>query len=290
MTTLGRPGAAALALHCALAALWPGPSARGQDDEGGIGVTTVMLDEKAKLPDRWWQKRVDDMRKLVPKGHKIKVVIGGFYDMSKGMRKSVRSLTPIGPDGKPDGEEVFFHQQPWVQGYTRTVTWKNGVLHGPEKLYGKTDRDESYVRKIVPWQNGEVHGVVQSFYPDGKLLAEAPHVNGKPDGVSKSYAPKGFVTRSTPYKAGKRHGTMTEHWSRTQKRKQVIPYKMGKVHGLVRQYHDNGKPKREVQMWEDRFHGTDKRYYEDGRPLKARFWIHDEQVSEDEFRKKYQAP
>jgi len=249
--------------------------------------TTLLLDRSAKAPKKF-ARLIDGFRKNLPEGHKVKVVLAKFHDMSAGMRELVLSMTPLDAGGKIDGEE--FHFAPLrSRNPVRTVTYRKGVREGEERFYESGYGRKRYVRKIVPWKGGKMHGVVKTFYGPGRLVAESPYVEGELEGMGKSYDYKGFLLRSVPYKKGKPHGMKTEYWPGTKKIKNRIPYEKGKVHGLVRQYHENGKRKGEIPAWEGKFHGIERRYDEDGELRRTYYWILDDKVSKAEFDRRYRA-
>jgi len=289
MKRLSRFAAAAVALAAFAGA---GPAQQAPDK----GPRVLILDENAKTPQDFQHRQgprgivglIDRFRKGLPKGYKARIVMSKFYNANYGkFDDMVVSMTPLDPAGKSDGVEQHFDA---ASGLVRTATYKKGVQDGEEKFYERGPRWTPYVKKVVPWKEGRTDGVVRTYYPGGKLMAESPYVQGKLEGLSKSYNEDGFVTRSVIYKGGKKHGMMTEHWSRTRKCKSRIPYEMGKVHGTARQYHENGKRKKEVQLWEGKYHGIEKVYHEDGEVRSVRYWILDDDVSKAEFEKTYRVP
>jgi len=261
------------------------PAGAAPAAEGDEATRTVLLDPdpRGSGPFRNYLRRFS---KETPKGHKIRLLFVRYFNMNTGRSgEMVRTVTIVDANGVPDGVEEHYHSQ---FGRVRRLTYKKGAKDGEEQFfkYGG-GRQPS---KIVPWKNGEIHGVVKTFYPSGELLGESPHVKGKAHGVSKTCAKDGFVLQTIPYKEGKRHGTMIEHWADTKKRKSEIPYKDGKVHGTVRQYYRSGKRKREIRAWEDKFHGIEKVYDEEGKLTKTQYWILDERVPKKEFDVKYRVP
>jgi antitoxin component YwqK of YwqJK toxin-antitoxin module len=263
------------------------------------GPRVLLLGPKDKTPTDFLTRngpagivrQIDRFRSKLPPDHKARIAIGQFFNMNWGKYDDVvRSMTALDANGKPDGLEHHYDTQLEGGRAARTVTYQHGLRHGPETFYGQLAKGKAYVKKIVPWARGKVEGTAKTFFPDGKLMSEAAYVGGELSGVSKSYNPKGFVVRSVPYKDGKREGTLTERWSTTKKLRKVIPYKAGKVHGRVRLFHENGKPKREVCAWEDKFHGIDKQWYEDGTLRKTTYWILDEEVTKERFDRDYRMP
>ena len=263
------------------------------------GPRVLLLGKKDKTPTDFSTRQgpqgiirqIDRFRAKLPDGYKARIVLGKFFNMNYGKHDDViKLLTPLDANGKPDG--VAHHYDTQLEGgrLARGVTYKAGLRHGSETLYGQVRGGGPYARRVVPWVRGKVEGTMKTFFPDGKVMSAATYVGGVLNGLSRSFDRTGFVVRSVEYRKGKRHGTLTEHWPRTKKLRKVIPYKAGKMHGVVRLYHENGKPKRLVRAWEEKFHGIDKQWYEDGTLRKATWWILDEEVGKEKFDRLYRDP
>jgi len=276
-----------LAAAVAGAAAAPEAPSAPADEPQTQAAKVLLLGRDDEVPRAYaWQ--VGDALKHLPEGHRLRLLLQEIFNQSTGqVQLMVVRITAVDAEGRPDGPET--HWVPW-QGLQRRVHYRAGVRHGEESFFSRDGGERLYVHKSIPWEEGVVHGVVKLFYPDGKVLSEAPHVRGVLEGESRSYARDGFVTRSVRYKAGQRDGELVEHWPRTRKIKQSVPYRMGKVHGTVRQHYESGQLKREVQVWEDCFHGVDREYYEDGELRKMTWWVLDEEVSEAEFAQRYRVP
>jgi len=272
-----------------LAAACLGAAAAAVADYPWHGASKTLILARGDAAPEPFTRRIDAFRKDLPAGHKVKVVIGSFFRGQVGMQRQIKSLTPLDPDGRADGEELHFG--PLWGHPIHSVTYRKGVKDGPEKLYRDTaGPGRRYVYKLTPWKDGKIHGVVRLFYPAGKAMMETPYVNGKREGVSKSFEPDGFMKRSVTYKNDERCGEAVEYWPTTKKLKKVITYRSGVAHGPARQYYDSGKLKMEVPLWEDEFHGIQKHYDEDGKLRKTVYWILDEEVSKEQFEKRFRVP
>ncbi len=252
------------------------------------GTEEVFVLSRGDKPPEAHARRINEALEELPEGRRLEVVVMKFHDPSKGMREMVASLAQIDKEGKPHGLRVEY--RPLSSNPVHSIEYKHGVRHGEETFYATDPNGKHYVRKLVPWRDGKVHGTMRMWYARDQLMSEAPYENGELSGVSKSYDYDGDVTREVAYKDGKRHGMMIEHWARTGKLKSEIPYRMGKVHGVAKQYYDTGKLKRESPCWEDRFHGVQTLYHESGEVRSKTYWILDEKVSAERFEKEYKVP
>ncbi|HUU59665.1 MAG TPA: hypothetical protein VMZ50_08980 [Phycisphaerae bacterium] len=266
------------------------PAAGGLAEYPWHGASKTLILARGDAAPEPFAHRIAAFAKDLPADHKVKVVIGSFYRGQVGMQQQIKSLTPLDSDGRPDGEELQFG--PLWGHPIHSVTYRKGVKHGPEKAYRDSPRapGRRYVYKLTPWKDGKIHGVVRLSYPTGEAMMETPHANGKREGVSRSFEPDGFMKRSVTYKNDQRCGEAVEYWPTTKKLKKVITYKDGLSHGPARQYYDSGKLKMEVPLWEDEFHGVQKHYDEDGKLRKTTYWILDEEVSEEQFEKRFRVP
>jgi len=56
----------------------------------------------------------------------------------------------------------------------------------------------------IPYQNGELHGVVKAYDLNGKLRGEMSYQNDKIHGVEKHYSQNGKLHQEIPYLYGER--------------------------------------------------------------------------------------
>lgn len=246
------------------------------------GKVTPKLEGYAK-------KYYEDFLKTLPPGYTVKPIL--FHQWSDDEHRIVPflvSLTPLDPDGRPDGEEQRYDRWRLIGG----VPYRKGVKHGLEKKFSYQRRDRRIQRvniAEIPWQDGKINGVKKLYHRNGKIRLEAPFVHGVRDGVSKEYDLVGRVVKITTYRQGKRHGDMIENWTLTAKPRRIVPYDNDVIEGVVREYYDTGQLKKELPAKSDKWHGLEKQYDEEGALIKQRYWFEDEEVSEEEFRKRQAA-
>lgn len=239
----------------------------------------VMIDPTKGPPPAEYEYRLAPYKSL-PEGHKIRLTIRRTFEPSKQtMISAIQIITPLDANGLKDGEERFYN----IYGYQllRSVTYREGVRHGPERLYASGE----FPQTEIPWDNGVVRGVRRSFHPDGRLMTEIAYEDGRATGESKSYDPNGRVTRIAQFKNGQRDGLMTEYYPAPPKR--LVPYAKGLINGTVKEFYENGKLKSETPYKDDVLHGVEKQYDEDGKLSKTRYWLDGESVAEGEFKEKY---
>ena len=247
-----------------------------QDEKPVLVITT--LDEIPAHSRRALEEPLEEL----PQGYKLQVTIDRFYDFghtnsTNRFEPYVASYVPLNPRGKKDGQECFLSKSNRVY---RTVPWANGVKNGTEKLFNEHPR---YLTAEIPWKNDSIEGVRKTYYPDGSLRNETPHVGGQPHGIAKSYSQDGTVTRKCTMRKGKRHGKLVDIWPETRKTRRIIQYKMGEVTDVVKEFHPNGQLKRQVPFVDNVMHGEEKRYKADGKSARSRYWIGGDLVSKTEF-------
>jgi antitoxin component YwqK of YwqJK toxin-antitoxin module len=223
----------------------------------------------------------------IPDGHKIRLTIIQAMNMNVGRFEDVVSVaTVVDPNGVPDGLQRHYEPQ---LGLTREVEYEDGNRHGLERFYQRRWKNRQ-PRRIVPWVNDRVHGIVRTYYRDGKVASETPFVRGRQHGVSKAYDQDKRVIQVTPFRLGKRHGTEVIYWRDSRKVRRSVEYEDGKVHGWARQYYPDGTRKRDVQAWGGMWHGVEKLYSPKGELTATRYWVLDERVPKAEFDLRYKVP
>ncbi len=242
----------------------------------------VMVDPSKGPPPAEFEHRLQPYKDL-PEGHKLRLTIRRAFEPSKQTTISaIQIITPLDANGAKDGEERFYN----IYGYQllRSVTYRQGVRHGPERLYASGQHPQTE----LPWDNGVVRGVKRSFHPDGRVMTEITYEDGRATGESKSYDPNGRVNRIASFKNGQRDGLMTEYYPAPPKR--LVPYSKGLINGVVKEFYEGGKLKSETTYKNDVLHGVEKQYDESGKLSKTRYWLEGESVAEGEFNEKYKEP
>lgn len=264
---------------------WLPPAAHATEGAQGDGQQTVVIVSKSDdVPERVRRQIAGLLKKKCPAGNKLRVTLGKFYDMGHSSSTNkiepyIASYVPLNAAGKPDGLEEFI--TPRSPRPHRTVTYRNGVKHGPETLYREGKRSTE-----VPWQEGIITGVRRTYHLNGKVGTETGYVNGVAEGKSQSYDNQGRLSRDCVMKGGQRTGVLTDFWPETGRHRRVIPYDLGKVNGTMREFYANGQLKREMPFRQDALHGVEKQFEADGTPTRTRYWIDGEMVSKDTFAKR----
>lgn len=235
-------------------------------------------------PDDYQKRFIEQFKAKLPQGYDVKAEFEKIHRDAFGFVFRIQSLTPVDPQGIPDGEAHFIERWGWAT--TRIVPYRKGVLDGTEKLFVR-ERDKYYMQTEIPWKDGKIHGVKKRYHPNGKVMSEAPYENGIATGSSRFYDLAGRLQKESSFKDGMPEGDMVEYYPLTGKPRKVISYKAGKADGVVREYYDSGKLKREIRVKDDAFQGVERQYDEEGNCTKVRYWLDDQEVSESEFREKF---
>ncbi len=278
--------ACSLTLALALAASAEGPAASApastpasasfESDEAGL--TEQIIDVKDPAANLY------SATMPAGDGWKMRLLIESVYDPSKNKPfDHVRSIVPLNPAGKKDGEEQF--RVPYDSTVFHTVPWKDGLKDGVERLYrrGREGRNLEYE---IPWKGGKIDGVKKSYFPNGDVMATASYVSGNLDGESILYSREGKVERKSLFKAGKRDGPSIDYWPSGQVKRNT-PFKAGLIEGAAQEFYDSGQLKRELPHKNNLQHGVEKQYGADGKIEKTKYWIDGNETSEADFKAKF---
>jgi len=281
---MAKPRPVRLALLLLLAtALLSTPALPGLADDQSMTPAepkTVIIESVDEAP-RFGQRLVKDALKELPEGHKLQATVHEFFDTGHGKSSNqlepyISSLVPVNAKGKKNGEQAFY--EPRQGAPSQTITWKNGVKHGPERFYHGWS-----VSTEIPWKDGEVHGVRKQFNSEGDVTSETTYENGQIVGTAKSYDHEGRLIREVPYKDGEMHGKRIDYWPQTGEPRRIVPYVKGQSHGEVIEYHLNGKVKRRVMVKNGQLHGKEDLFNDDGEQIEQRYWLDGIMVSEQEY-------
>lgn len=234
-------------------------------------------------------RRLQAIFKTLPDEHKVRMKL---VTRSPGPQviTFVETLTPLNAAGQEHGEELQFAN--WYQEPVRTALYENGVKHGAERVYRltqqwneKTKRVHSvrYLQAEVPWVKGQVHGIKNTFHPNGKVASQVRFENNQVTGESRSFSDEGKLVRLARYQGGKRHGEMFDYWPGNGKVRRSITYDLGKVNGLAREFYYSGKPKWERQFKDNRQHGVEQHFADDGTVARTRYWLEGQETTKAEF-------
>jgi len=274
-----------VSLIASVAALWAAgaiaEAEKGASQENPA-ESRICADNEEVLAFLRKHPAVREMLKSLPETHKVKPTVRYAWSDDEEKRfPQLIALTPLGPDGKPDGTAHHFGAD------HRTVPYRNGLKHGTEtahKIVGR--RRERRLVSETPWVKGKIHGIKKVYHlPNGKPHMEVLYEKGRRQGEAKTYDLPGRLVKVTPYKNDKTHGKVVEYYPGTQQQKKAIPFRKGKVHGVVFEYYEDGTLKRELPARNDRFHGIEKAYDEKGQITRTRYWLDDDVVTKGEYLK-----
>lgn len=121
-----------------------------------------------------------------------------------------------------------------VTAYDFLLIKKSGIYdpeNGEKILYW----EGSYQKKIeYSLKNGELHGDLIAYYPNGKVKKKGKYLNGKENGYFKEYDENGDLAITYSMKGGEFNGWVTtyEHNKKTEEKE----YKNGRLNGDYHQY------------------------------------------------------
>lgn len=253
--------------------------AEQQQPEAEKTLVITSADDAPKHGRRDVKKALKDL----PEDHKLQITIDQFFDQghsssSNEFEPYVASTIPVNKDGKKNGVQHIL-PAPRTSSSRRSVTWVDGVKHGPERVYD----NRGNVIEEIPWVKGEIHGERKTFDKKGNVLSVAQYKNGVQVGVSKSYDREGNLLRKVPYKDGQKHGKRIDYWAQTGEPKRIVPYRNGLAHGEVVEYHLNGEVKMRVNTIEGQLHGKQEVFSDEGKLIAERYWWDGSYVSRSEF-------
>ncbi|MDA1139934.1 MAG: hypothetical protein O3B01_15270 [Planctomycetota bacterium] len=230
------------------------------------------------------QRHIADFQKALPKGYSYRPFLSQRWsDDEQKVLGILLALTPLDPEGRPDGEEIHYDSYQ----ISSTVPYEKGVKHGIEKRYltgRNAPREGLIITAEIPWEHGKVIGTKKFFHDNGKLrLGVVLDAAGR-EGESQEFDVNGRLVKSTHYLGGERHGVMTEFWSLTGKPRRMVEYQKGVMQGVVKEYYDSGILQREVEVKDGEFHGVERQFDEDGEPSKQKYWWKDDAVSAHKFK------
>ena len=94
-------------------------------------------------------------------------------------------------NGKKQGQYVLIDDKGQVQ---ERSTYHQDLLNGPNVKYNR-----SRLKETSQYSNGQVHGLVEKFYPNGKIMERSNYNSGKLDGIARWYDQNGNNTIASRY-------------------------------------------------------------------------------------------
>jgi antitoxin component YwqK of YwqJK toxin-antitoxin module len=96
--------------------------------------------------------------------------------------------------GKKEGQYVIMDDRGQLKEYS---TYHNDKLHGSFIIYNRNKKKE-----IREYKNGKLEGLVEKFYPNGKIMERTLYAAGQLHGVSRWYDQQGINTIAYEYNNG----------------------------------------------------------------------------------------
>ena len=96
--------------------------------------------------------------------------------------------------GKKQGQYILIDDKGQVQ---ERSTYYNDLLNGPHIKYNR-----SRLKEKSHYNNGQVHGLLEKFYPNGKIMERSNYNSGQLDGIARWYDQNGINTIAYDYKMG----------------------------------------------------------------------------------------
>jgi len=114
------------------------------------------------------------------------------------------------------------------------------------------------------YKDGELDGLVVSFYPTGQLREQVAFAAGKQDGIARRWHLNGAKQAEAHYKAGKEDG-IVRSWYENGTLRQRVRMTAGKPVGKLDEWYPNGKRKRTAFYADGKQSGPSTSWYADGK-------------------------
>lgn len=215
----------------------------------------------------------------VPEGFRVRMETYLFYSTDRGRHIERTGLVvPINEEGERHGVAIS---------RDRRIEYKNDIRHGIEREYSRAD-GARYLFKKTPWVEGEIHGVLKIFHPDGSIRTVVEYEKGVRVGEDRSYTSEGNLLEVVSYKDGAMHGNRILYFQDSEVKRRIIPYRDGMVCGVVKEFHPCGRVRRRLPYKNDFLHGIQDEYDEEGNLTLRRYWLEGEMVAEGRFRREFE--
>ena len=140
-----------------------------------------------------------------------------------------------------DGNEIFreikyseIHTRKFIENFMKESKESSNEEVWVKKEYYK---DSCELQKETPYQDGEIHGVMKTYYESGVLKKETPYVKNEKHGLQISYYESGNIESKTQYKKDKLDGYRRDYYLTGKLCKERF-YKNGKRVGVHREYRE----------------------------------------------------
>jgi antitoxin component YwqK of YwqJK toxin-antitoxin module len=150
----------------------------------------------------------------------------------------------------------YFQNVPLLQNTLLTYFSSEEDLKNLNKQFQNLNY-EKYNTHIQP------HGVVKTYYSNGKLNEIKTYKNGVLDGLSELFYKTGKLWIKSTYKNGKLEG-LWEDWYENGVLRYKINYKNGKLEGLWEDWYENGKISERYNYKNDKLDGLSETWHNNG--------------------------
>jgi antitoxin component YwqK of YwqJK toxin-antitoxin module len=177
-----------------------------------MASSSVMAQEINKLDDKGlkhgsWKGVYEESKRPRYQGtfeHGKETGMFTYYDDTKeGAVIATREFNPK----DNSAYTIIYNQKKNKVSEGKTV---NKLHEGEWKYYHQNSK---VLMTIENYKNGKLEGVLQAFYPDGKIAEETTYKNGVKNGPYKKYTTKGIVLEESTYKNGELDGKAVFRWS-----------------------------------------------------------------------------
>lgn len=139
-----------------------------------------------------------------------------------------------------------------------SITYKDDLKQGPRTTYS-----EGVKTKVEQFENNQLHGITEFFYPDGNVKKTIPFVEGKEQGMGYEYDEEGMIITLLTYNSG----------VLTKKRNINRRDDDGNRQGIWMTFHKNMRIEVEGNYTDDLKNGFFKYYTKTGNLIKTERWI-----------------
>lgn len=137
--------------------------------------------------------------------------------------------------------------------------YKNGVLHGDEKIYFKNGQ----LKQHSIYENGLLEGKYIAFFDNGNKYTEVNYKNNLKEGYQKWYDKNGVLESQIPFKTGDENGLQTTYYKSGEIHKTFL-MSNGQKNGEAKEYFRNGNILKTMTYKFDKLNGQQTIYNQDG--------------------------
>lgn len=189
-------------------------------------------------------------------------------------------------NGKAEGEAVYldddgikFSTLTFGNGKIKTAKYfdKKGNILSENKVSGRSIEIVSYspygFKKAQTFYNAKenIEGIKTGYYPNGKVSEKETYTDGDLNGLVHTFFMNGKLQRELSYKAGEKDGFYTEWYAHGAKEEEGW-FVDGELEGLWKNYGKDGKLVSSTNYLNGEFHGALTRYHPNGQTSQESFY------------------